>query len=94
MCIMNFNSKSDLLYSRLVTPAYYFSHISPKVWMTQALTLLEVMIKKGFLGQSLSYKRTSGLKSDDISTLTLLTDTTSNHTTKKSASSLSPKGMS
>lgn len=55
---MNFNSKSDLIYSRLVTPAYHFSHVSPKVWMTQALILLEVMIKKGFLGQSLSYKRT------------------------------------
>lgn len=31
-------------------------------------------------------KNMSGLESDDISTLTLLTDNTSNHTTKKSAS--------
>lgn len=39
-------------------------------------------------------KDMSGLKSDDISTLTLLTDTTSNHTTKVCLSSFSPKGMS
>ena len=31
-------------------------------------------------------KNMSGLESDDVSTLTLLTDNTSNHTIKKSAS--------
>lgn len=52
-------TQNEVYYiSRLGISAYYFSHVSSKVRINQALILLEVMIKKGFLGQSLSYKRT------------------------------------
>lgn len=91
---MNFNSKSGLLYFKVRNSSLLF--FSRKLQgMDQSSTYTTGSNDQERIPRSRLelQKNMSGLKLDDVSTLTLLTDNTSHHETV-CLSSLSPKGMS
>lgn len=84
---MNFNSKSGLLYFKVRNSSLLF--FSRKLQgMDQSSTYTTGSNDQERIPRSKLelQKNMSGLELDDVSTLTLLTDNTSHHTTKKCAS--------